>query len=137
MVENQMNRRSNPTDIHVGERIKMRRLMLNMSQSDLGDPCGISSQQIQKYENGVNRVSASRLQQFAKLLEVPVSFFFDGLAPSDSMQHSQPEDLAPQLVSTRLGLKLVKAFNAIEDSSIRRAIVRLVEDIARTSIRAR
>jgi transcriptional regulator with XRE-family HTH domain len=71
-----------PIDANLGKRIKMRRAMLHLSQSDLGGACGVTFQQIQKYEKGLNRVGASRLQQFSKLLDVPVSFFFEGLPPS-------------------------------------------------------
>jgi transcriptional regulator with XRE-family HTH domain len=121
---------SDPTDVHVGKRLRMRRVMLKLSQGDLGKPCGVSFQQIQKYEKGFNRVSASRLQQFAKLLDVPVSFFFEGLESNGGRKKNQPEDLATQLLSTRLGVELSKAFMAIEDRAMRRAIVNLVEQIA-------
>jgi len=70
----------NRTDKHVGTRVRMRRLMLNMSQSDVGEALGLTFQQIQKYEKGTNRISASRLHQMADVLQVPVPFFFEGLA---------------------------------------------------------
>jgi transcriptional regulator with XRE-family HTH domain len=116
--------------VHVGKRLKMRRVMLNITQSNLGKRCGVTFQQIQKYESGFNRVSASRLQQVANLLDVPVSFFFDGLEASGGRKKNQPEDLAQQLLSTRLGVELSKAFMTIEDGAMRRAIVNLVEQIA-------
>ena len=72
----------NPTDKHVGARVRMRRMMLGMSQEKLGDALGLTFQQVQKYEKGANRIGASRLQQIAHILQVPVSFFFDG-APKD------------------------------------------------------
>ena len=74
----------NPIDKHVGSRVRMRRLMLDMSQTQLGDALGITFQQIQKYEKGANRISASRLQHISQILQVPVPFFFDGapLRPS-------------------------------------------------------
>ena len=68
----------NPTDKHVGSRVRMRRIMLNMSQEKLGDALGLTFQQVQKYEKGTNRIGASRLQQIAQILQVPVSFFFEG-----------------------------------------------------------
>ena len=71
----------NPIDIHVGNRVRMRRIMLGMSQTKLGDAFGLTFQQVQKYEKGTNRISASRLQQCANTLQVPVAFFFEG-APS-------------------------------------------------------
>jgi transcriptional regulator with XRE-family HTH domain len=119
-----------PVDVHVGRRVKMRRMMLNLSQSDLGDKSGITFQQIQKYERGVNRVSASRLQEFSKCLGVPVSFFFDGLPSNGAKLKNAPEDLAQQLLVTREGIDLVKAFVSIHDKALRRSIVTMVEELA-------
>ena len=125
-------RSANPVDIHVGKRIRMRRMTLDMSQSALAEPSGITFQQIQKYEKGTNRVGASRLQQFAKLLGVPVSFFFEGLAsPETKRKKNVSVDLAEQLLATRLGMDLTKAFLSINQTSLRRAVVALVEEIAR------
>jgi len=70
---------SHPVDIHVGQRIRLRRILLNTTQQKLSDQVGVKFQQVQKYETGVNRVSASRLWDIAKVLDVPVSFFFEGL----------------------------------------------------------
>lgn len=117
-------------DINVGRRIRMRRMMLSKSQTDLGETCGITFQQIQKYEKGINRVSASRLQQFAKILDVPVSFFFEGQA-SKGAKPNAADDLAQQLLSTRDGLELTKAFVSINDKALRRSIVAIVEEIAK------
>jgi transcriptional regulator with XRE-family HTH domain len=108
----------------------MRRMILGLSQSNLGETCGISFQQVQKYEKGTNRVSASRLQQFAKYLDVPVSFFFEGLSSERSTQANKPDDLAQQLLATRDGIDLTKAFIAINDQSLRRSIVAMAEKIA-------
>src|ERR1700693_5688041 len=71
-------RSPNPTDTHVVNRVRMRRLMLNMSQTKLGDALGLTFQQVQKYEKGTNRISASRLQHISQILQVPVPFFFEG-----------------------------------------------------------
>ncbi|MSP33216.1 MAG: XRE family transcriptional regulator, partial [Pseudolabrys sp.] len=68
----------NPIDKHVGSRVRMRRMMLSMSQGKLGDALGLTFQQVQKYEKGANRIGASRLQQISNILQVPVSFFFEG-----------------------------------------------------------
>ena len=68
----------NPTDKHVGSRVRMRRMMLSMSQEKLGDALDLTFQQVQKYEKGTNRIGASRLQQISQILQVPVSFFFEG-----------------------------------------------------------
>lgn len=126
-----------PVDQHVGSRIRMRRMMLSMSQEKLGDGVDLTFQQIQKYEKGTNRVGASRLQQFATILQVPVSFFFDG-APVDGQRAKQvvvdDVHLSPETVSNFLatsdGLSLTKAFMAIESGKTRRRIVDLVEQIA-------
>jgi transcriptional regulator with XRE-family HTH domain len=124
----------NPTDKHVGARVRMRRMMLGMSQEKLGEHLGITFQQIQKYEKGTNRIGASRLQQIAHILQVPVSFFFEG-APGVPGQ--QPDGLAeapsPAYVSDFLatsdGLALTKAFMRIKDAKLRRRIVDLVEQM--------
>jgi transcriptional regulator with XRE-family HTH domain len=117
-------------DAHVGQRIRMRRMALKMSQYDLGKSCGITFQQIQKYEKGNSRVSASRLQQVSKLLKVPVSFFFDGLPSKGAKKKNPPEDLAQQLLTTRDGNELAKAFMSIDNKALRRSIVATVEAIA-------
>jgi transcriptional regulator with XRE-family HTH domain len=121
----------NLVDVHVGGRIRMRRMILNLSQSDLGKKSGITFQQIQKYEKGANRVSASRLQEFAKMLDVPVSFFFDGLASNGAKRKNAPEDLAQQLLATRDGIELTKAFISIDDKALRHSIVNMVEKAAK------
>jgi transcriptional regulator with XRE-family HTH domain len=117
-------------DAHVGQRIKMRRMALKMSQSDLGKSCGVTFQQIQKYEKGNSRVSASRLQQVSQRLKVPVSFFFDGLPSKGTKKKYAPEDLAQQLLVTRDGNELAKAFMSISNKALRRSIVAAVEAIA-------
>jgi transcriptional regulator with XRE-family HTH domain len=126
----------NPIDKHVGSRVRMRRMMLAMSQEKLGDALGLTFQQVQKYEKGTNRIGASRLQQISHILKVPVAFFFEG-APSSSAEEPL-DDLAeapsPAYVSDFLatsdGLALTKAFMRIGDSKLRRRIVDLVEQIA-------
>src|ERR1041385_7212905 len=114
-----------PTDKHVGSRVRMRRMMLDMSQGKLADALGLTFQQVQKYEKGVNRVSASRLQQIAHILQVPVSFFFEG-GPNDGGQTRRAAEAAsPSYLSSFLamteGHALVKAFIAIKDAKLRRS----------------
>src|ERR1700733_8281419 len=109
----------NPVDVHVGRRVRMRRMILNLSQTDLGKKSGISFQQIQKYEKGKNRVSASRLQEFAKMLDVPVAFFFEGLASDGAKQKNAPADLSQKFLATRDGIQLTKAFISIDDKALR------------------
>jgi transcriptional regulator with XRE-family HTH domain len=118
-----------PTDRHVGARVRMRRMMLGMSQTKLGEAVGLTFQQIQKYEKGTNRIGASRLQQIAHVLQVPVSFFFEGLPlPSDAW--SEEGTLIDDFLATSDGLSLTKYFMRITDPKLRRCIVHLVEQIA-------
>jgi len=126
----------NPTDKHVGSRVRMRRMMLAMSQEKLGDALGLTFQQVQKYEKGTNRIGASRLQQISHILQVPVSFFFEG-APaaqtafkSDGMGEAPSPAYVSDFLATSDGLALTKAFMRIDDSKLRRRIVDLVEQIA-------
>ena len=126
----------NPIDRHVGARVRMRRMMLGMSQGKLGDALGLTFQQVQKYEKGTNRIGASRLQHIANILQVPVPFFFEG-APNVPGHHAQPgmaEAPSPAYVSDFLstsdGLALTKAFMRIKNAKLRRRIVDLVEQIA-------
>jgi transcriptional regulator with XRE-family HTH domain len=124
----------NPTDKHVGSRVRMRRMMLGMSQEKLGDALGLTFQQVQKYEKGTNRIGASRLQQISHILQVPVEFFFEG-APSLGLQPSgMGEAPSPSYVADFLatsdGLALTKAFMRIKEPKLRRRIVDLVQQIA-------
>ena len=123
----------NPIDKHVGSRVRMRRMMLSMSQEKLGDALGLTFQQVQKYEKGTNRIGASRLQQIAHILQVPVSFFFEG-APHSAGHGGMNEAPSPayvaDLLATSDGLSLTKAFMRIKSSKLRRRIVDLVEQIA-------
>lgn len=123
----------NPTDKHVGARIRMRRLMLGMSQTALADGLDLTFQQIQKYEKGTNRVGASRIQQISEILQVPVSFLFEG-GPTSTPGNGFGEGTSPTYVSdflaTSEGLALTRAFTRITDSKLRRSIVDLVEQIA-------
>lgn len=131
----------NPTDKHVGARVRMRRMMLGMSQEKLGDALGLTFQQVQKYEKGANRIGASRLQQIAHILQVPVSFFFDGApsVPGQVAVEGGAEAPSPAYVSDFLatsdGLALTKAFMRIKDAKLRRRIVDLVEQMVADSER--
>lgn len=125
----------NPTDKHVGARVRMRRMMLGMSQEKLGDALGLTFQQVQKYEKGANRIGASRLQQISQILQVSVSFFFEG-APSapglqtDGLAEAPSPAYVADFLATSDGLALTKAFMGIKDAKLRRRIVDLVEQIA-------
>ena len=123
----------NPIDKHVGSRVRMRRIMLGMSQEKLGDALGLTFQQVQKYEKGTNRIGASRLQHISHILQVPVAFFFEG-APSVPGA-PQAEGTAPSpayltdFLTTSDGLVLTKAFTRIKNAKLRRRIVDLVQEI--------
>src|SRR5512144_3174192 len=120
----------NPIDKHVGSRVRMRRMMLGMSQEKLGDALDLTFQQVQKYEKGTNRIGASRLQQISHILQVPVSFFFEGAPASPGLPH-EASSTAPSpayvsdFLATSDGLALTKAFMGIKDAKLRRRIVDL------------
>jgi transcriptional regulator with XRE-family HTH domain len=124
----------NPVDKYVGSRVRMRRIMLGMSQEKLGEALGLTFQQVQKYEKGTNRVGASRLQQISEILQVPVSFLFDGGPSGAANTEGFSEGSSPAYVSdflaTSEGLALTRAFTRITDAKMRRSIVDLVEQIA-------
>jgi transcriptional regulator with XRE-family HTH domain len=121
----------NPIDTYVGSRVRMRRMMLGMSQQTVAGQFGRTFQQLQKYEKGTNRISASRLQQIGNILQVPVSFFFEGSQPQADMLAGTPlDDPFVILGSTRDGLALARAFNAIPDAKVRAGAVALIESIA-------
>jgi len=114
----------------------MRRMMLGLSQTALGDAAGVTFQQVQKYEKGVNRVSASRMQQFAKVLAVPVTFFFEG-APAPKLVGGKPASYngglpgyVQDFLTMRDGIRLASAFSRITDRKLRRAVIDLLEQVA-------
>ena len=119
-----------PIDKRVGAKVRMRRLELGLSQTDLANGIGVTFQQVQKYENGANRLGASRLLQVAGVLKVEPSFFFDD-APGSKSRSSDKElaDVVEFLVS-KDGLALAEAFMAIRHDKLRRGLVDLVERIA-------
>jgi transcriptional regulator with XRE-family HTH domain len=123
----------NTTDQHVGRRVRMRRLMLAMSQEKLAAALGLTFQQVQKYEKGTNRIGASRLQQISHILQVPIAFFFEG-APNASALRSNGSALSmaqiDDFVSDPNGLRLIRAFMRIDNAVLRRRIVTLVQEIA-------
>ena len=123
----------NPIEKHVGGRVRMRRMMLGMSQEKLGNNLGLTFQQVQKYEKGTNRIGASRLQQISHILQVPVSFFFEGAPVNSNAPRRAPSPAyVSDFLATSDGLALTKAFMRISDSKLRRRIVDLVEQIAVT-----
>jgi transcriptional regulator with XRE-family HTH domain len=123
-----------PTGKHAGQRVRMRRLMLGLSQMKLADALGLTFQQEQKYEKGANRIGGSRLQHISQILQVPPAFFFEGAAQGYGHHHAQTDTPSPQYVSDYLatpdGLHLTKAFMQIPNAKLRRSIVNLVEQLA-------
>src|SRR5205814_3125455 len=119
----------NPIDKHVGSRVRMRRMMLSMSQEKLGDALGLTFQQVQKYEKGANRIGASRLQHISHILQVPVPFFFEGAPQFPGQSNGIGKLPSPAYLSdflaSRDGLALTKAFMAIKEIRLRRRIVGL------------
>lgn len=123
-------RRTTSTDKYIGNRVRMRRLELRMSQVDLADRLGITFQQVQKYENGVNRISASRLQRISQVLDVPIYFFFEGAGESSQNQQKRGQRASASQVTDFLATPdahaLMRAFMRIKDPKLRRWVVRTV-----------
>ena len=127
-----MRRAPNTTDKHVGKRVRMRRLMIKMTQEKLAAQLGLTFQQVQKYEKGVNRISASRLREMSHVLQVPVQFFFDGLPETKGGSGKDRQDPSQKFVHDFLassdGLALARAFTRLKSSKLRRRIVQLVKE---------
>ena len=132
---NEVKKKPDPIDIHVGSRVRLRRTMMGMSQEKLGDSLGITFQQIQKYEKGTNRMGASRLQNIAVVLDIPVAFFFEDAPLSgdrtagEGMNESKSPNYIVDFLSSSEGLQLNRAFVKIEDINIRRRIIDLVKSL--------
>jgi transcriptional regulator with XRE-family HTH domain len=134
MINKDNKKKPNPTDLHVGSRIRLRRNMLGMSQEKLGDNLGITFQQIQKYEKGTNRVGASRLQAIATILNVPPAFFFEDLSghqagAAGGLAEDASTMSAMDFVTSAEGLQLNRAFVRISDPKVRRRIIDLVKSL--------
>ena len=136
-----MTRKSfHPIDTHVGKRVRIRRKILSMSQTKLGDAIGLTFQQIQKYERGANRIGASRLFELSEVLDVPVSYFFDdlsedmhGLSGDQQDPNSMPSDPLREPIS----LELVRAYANIENPVTRKSLSNLAKALAKNSTAAR
>lgn len=129
-------KKPNPVDQHVGSRVRLRRMLLGMSQERLGESMGLTFQQVQKYEKGVNRIGASRLFQISKILDVPVQFFFeeaphsgDGVSPR-GFAEPDSEAFILEFLNSREGLELNRAFVKIADPKVRKSVVDLVRSLA-------
>lgn len=125
----------NPIDVHVGSRVRMRRMLIGMSQEKLGDQLGLTFQQVQKYEKGANRIGASRLYQIARTLGVPVDYFYEGLQLEDDdtpsgFSEGQASGFDLDMLSTAEGIQLNSAFFSISDSDVRKRLLDLIKTLA-------
>lgn len=134
-----------PVDIHVGSQLRKRRTLLGMTQGNLAKATGLTFQQIQKYENGRNRVSASRLHQFSTLLDVPVSYFFDlleeeqaGGSPAHGLSESQAAFTGPKDVEASIPYRetaeLIRVYSSIPDPKLRKNLLKLIKQMAANMI---
>lgn len=133
--------RPSPIDIHVGSRIRLRRTLLGMSQERLGEALGLTFQQVQKYERGVNRVGASRLFDLSRVLDVPISFFFDDMPDSVASTFAAnsgrrtaglaelSDTVADDTMSRRETLELVRAYYRITDPAVRKRVFELIKSM--------
>jgi transcriptional regulator with XRE-family HTH domain len=126
-------RSPNPIDLHVGGRIRMRRKVLGVSQERLAEALGLTFQQVQKYERGSNRVSASKLYEIARFLNSPISYFFEGLADPTAGEGGAvdgPEQLMHDFLMTSEGLELAAVFPKIPRGRVRRRVLDLIRSLA-------
>ncbi|VBB69315.1 Transcriptional regulator [invertebrate metagenome] len=131
----------NPIDVHVGSRVRLRRTLLGMSQEKLGDAIGLTFQQVQKYERGANRIGASRLWDLSRVLDVPVSFFFDDMIEGTAAQSprmlagtiEEPSSFEADPMSKRETLELVRAYYRITDPQVRKRVFELAKALASAS----
>jgi transcriptional regulator with XRE-family HTH domain len=129
-------KRPHPIDVHVGGRVRLRRTMLGMSQDKLADSLGLTFQQIQKYEKGVNRIGASRVFEMSRILGVPIQFFFDDYdaetGRSYGFAEAGPDDGAAmmELLNSPEGVQLCKHFASITDPKIRKRVLELVKSLS-------
>ena len=122
-------KKANPIDAQVGNRVRIRRMLIGMSQEKLGDLLGLTFQQVQKYEKGVNRIGAGRLFEIARILGVPIDFFYDGVAASaEGVAEAAPPVM--EFVSSGEGLQLSLAFMKIKDPKVRKRVLDLVKSLA-------
>ena len=134
--------RSGPIDIHVGSRVRLRRNLLGMNQTDLGKAVGTSYQQIQKYERGVNRVGASRLFNLGRALDVPVSFFFEDLSPAAAgarkrrakgLSEAPAAALDSDVLNKRETGELIRAYYRVKDPKVRKRVLDLLQALGKAS----
>ena len=125
-------KQANPIDAQVGNRVRLRRMLIGMSQERLGELLGLTFQQVQKYEKGVNRIGAGRLFEVARILGVPIDYFYEGVAPQAGSGFAENEASPPvmEFVSSGEGLQLSLAFMKIKDPKLRKRVLDLVKQMA-------
>lgn len=130
-------RSASPIDLHVGTRIRIRRQLMNMTQEKLGENLGVTFQQVQKYERGTNRVGASRLWNISRVLDVPVSFFYDGLENDheydqeyDQVAENKQMPIVYDFINSSDGVAFAKAVSKIKNKAVRRQLLELARSLA-------
>ncbi len=126
---------SHPVDIHVGKRLRLRRSMLGMSQDHLGKEIGVTFQQVQKYERGINRIGSSRLYDFSKILGVPVSYFFEEFNPASEAKAGrgfaeESASFETEKLDDKETMALIRSYYKITDPDIRRKVLSLIKAMA-------
>ncbi|NBJ13568.1 helix-turn-helix domain-containing protein [Microvirga arsenatis] len=125
-----MKKSTGSIDREIGSRVRMRRVSIGMSQEKLGDMLGLTFQQVQKYEKGMNRISVARLVEIAKILGVDIHFFFNGIKSGAGFAEEGAPPYVADVMSTPEGLQLVRNFTSIKSSKVRKSIVQLVASLA-------
>jgi transcriptional regulator with XRE-family HTH domain len=123
-------KQANPIDIQVGNRVRIRRMLIGMSQERLGDLLGLTFQQVQKYEKGVNRIGAGRLFEVSRILNVPIDFFYEGVNTQPGAGEPEGTPQVMEFVSSGEGLQLSLAFMKIKDTKVRKRVLDLVKSLA-------
>ncbi len=124
-------KQANPIDAQVGNRVRIRRMLIGMSQEKLGDLLGLTFQQVQKYEKGVNRIGAGRLYEISRILGVPIDFFYESVAGTgEGFAESENAPPVMEFVSSGEGLQLSLAFMKIKDPKVRKRVLDLVKSLA-------
>lgn len=123
-----------PVDTHVGKRLRLRRTLLGLSQEAVGSAIGVTFQQVQKYERGINRMGASRLYDFSKLLNIPVSYFFEGFQGAEGQKTAtgmaeESSEFEHDISTSREMMELTRAFNTIKDPQVRKRVLELVKSL--------
>ncbi len=131
-----------PIDVHVGSRVRLRRNLLGISQTDLGKPLGVAFQQVQKYEKGTNRISPSRLFNLSRVLDVPISYFFEDLSPAAAgggkrrtrgLSEAPASVLEPDSLSRRETVELIRAYYRVKDPRLRKRVLDLLQVLGKAS----